>query len=274
MLENRSDPHDPVAAQALRPTHSDPPRGMPLGLGGGGFALIAQAGDGEDLPRAADRALAAGASALQVDAGRLGDRPDGRPGPLPVVAVVRRPQDLAAAGAADVLRVDSGAGVRLSGRVARSGRPVLLDAGPGAHTGRWLEAAGRLADLGVGEVALCASATGGTGPVPHLGVIPLVRRTAGRPLVVDATRPAAPDAAAALARAAAAAGADGVVVRLDLVEAADGARREPPPPAASAFGALARELDELAAVLGRRLQRRRIRYVGGTAARPAPSRAG
>ncbi|HKE99526.1 MAG TPA: hypothetical protein VKG45_11410 [Actinomycetes bacterium] len=229
------------------------PEAPALALGAGGFVLVAHVEGDEDPAAAADGALAAGASALQVDASRLTVRAPGTTGRLPLVAVLRRPGELPAA--AGLLRIGAGAGDERLTPVARSARPVLLDADPGRSTRGWLEVAARLEEQGAGQVALCAPATG-TGPVPHLGAVPLLRRASRRPLVVDATPAPVPDAAAALARAAAAAGADGVIVRLDQ-QAAGGGGLSP-----AAFAALARELDDLAAVLGRRLQRRRIRYVG------------
>lgn len=147
---------------------------------------------------------------------------------------------------------------------ARSGLPVLLARGPGATVDEWLAAADRLAASG-GPVTLSAPATGPDDPPEAPGVdlaaVPVVRERSGLPVVVDpsAILSAAVGSTAtvvALTRAAAAVGADGVVVQTAGTAATAAGL------GAAELTSLVTDLQALAALSGRRMATRRIRYVG------------
>jgi 3-deoxy-7-phosphoheptulonate synthase len=210
----------------------------PAGIGPGTFTLIVRAAGSPAEVSGAARAAGAGAIQLREPAHGAG---------LPVVVAVRDPGELPAA--ADLLRLEGAADEGLLRAAGRSGVPVLLEPAPAADPDAWLRAADVAGEAGA-RVVLCAAAGA---PALDLALVPRLQ-AGGRSLVVDTAASGRADGVAALARAAAAAGADGVVVDLDLGGGLG--------LGADALAALARELDEVAAVVGRRMAGRRIRYVG------------
>jgi 3-deoxy-7-phosphoheptulonate synthase len=158
---------------------------------------------------------------------------------------------------------------------ARSGLPVLLERGPAATVTEWLEAADELTASGT-QVALSAPAVASPDrpdePGVDLAAVPTVRERSGLPVVVDPSTlpPDGPGSTAtvvALTRAAAAVGADGVVIQaLPSRAAANGHNGSGNAEVTSLDPtqrmSLTTDLEALAAMSGRRLAARRIRYVG------------
>jgi 3-deoxy-7-phosphoheptulonate synthase len=240
-------------------TAPDPVVAGGVAIGSGTFTLIARSPVAPDAERLLEAArLAREARAGLLDAGRAWEALGAeaieacqRAGGLGVVCAVAGPGDVAAAApVAAMLRVAVTAleGSLLPRALGTAGLPVLLERGAGTGVQDWLRAAERIEQEGNLQVVLCD-------PGDDLAAAPSLRAVAARPLVVDASPPRHGDRdAAALARAAAAVGADGVAIAVD-----------------AGLDGLSSELDAVAAVLGRRMAGRRIRYVGGVpgaAARP------
>jgi 3-deoxy-D-arabino-heptulosonate 7-phosphate (DAHP) synthase len=223
-----------------------------VAIGSGTFTLIARSPGAADAERLLEAArLAREARAGLLDVGRAWEALGGeaveacqRASGLGAVCEVREPGDVAeVAPVAAMLRVTATAleGSLLPRALGAARLPVLLERGPGSSVPSWLRAAERIGQEGNPEVVLCD-------PGDDLAAVPSLRAAGARPLVVDASG-AARREAAALARAAAAVGADGVAFGLD-----------------GELDGLSSELDAVAAVVGRRMSGRRIRYVGGQGA--------
>jgi 3-deoxy-D-arabino-heptulosonate 7-phosphate (DAHP) synthase len=226
-----------------------------VAIGSGTFTLIARSHGGRldagRLPGAAR--LAREARAGLLDVGRCWEGLGAeavescqRASGLGAVCAVAEPGDVAAAAPlAAMLRVPAGAleGSLLPRALGAAGLPVLLERDQGCSVQAWLRAAERVRQEGNPAVVLAD-------PGDDLAALPSLRAAGGRPLVVDAG-PAGGSGrdAAALARAAAAVGADGVTIAVG-----------------AGLDGLSSELDAVAAVVGRRMAGRRIRYVGGQGA--------
>jgi 3-deoxy-7-phosphoheptulonate synthase len=236
-----------------------------VAIGSGTFTLIASSpatASTEEIEEAAVLALQARAGLLDVgrawetlglEAVAACQRSSG----LPTVCAISRPDEVAAAAAvAGMLRVPAAAlsGSLLARALGRTGRPVLLERHP-SGVQAWLRAAERIAHEGNTQIVLCAPAG------LDLAAVPSLRAGSGLPLVVDATSVERGHRdAAALARATAAVCADGVVIGVDPRPGTAGDR--PAGMAADELDGLTSELEAVTAAVGRRMARRRIRYVG------------
>jgi 3-deoxy-7-phosphoheptulonate synthase len=276
-----------VPADTAHPTEPAPVPAGGVTFGAGAFALIARvpAGSGAEGLLAAAR-IARAARAVVLDLGRAWISVGaellaecGHASGLPLVCQVRDHREVAAARElADLLRAAApgpGGGALLAA-LGRAGRPLLLEPAPAGGDG-WLAAAERMAAAGNPHVVLCAPVGAGmsapAGPPGRVGAafdlaaVPAVRAAAGRPLLVDTAGHEA-GTVAAIARGAAAVGADGVVVELAPRpaggDAAAAGGSAPPGLGEAALTGLTRQLDAVAAAVGRPLGGRRIRYVGRT----------
>lgn len=227
-----------LASRALRPESSEVPIAGGVTVGGRRLAIIAGPGCVESLEQMREIAAgvkAAGATMLRGSAFRAAASPyafrglgetalkslaeAGRAHGLPVVTAVEPDTLEVVVAHADVLTIDTRniQDFALLRRVARTGRPVLLERGLSTTIDEWLLSAEYLLAGGNPHVILCERGIRGfeaaSRPTLDLTAIPIVKRLSHLPVVVNPCDGTGSwQDVEAMALAATAAGADGVIV--------------------------------------------------------------